>query len=398
MRILQINVLCGTGSTGRIATDIHVELKNNDHVSMIAFGRGEAKNCDNAYRISQPIDHYVDVLKTRLFDKHSTSAKQATRALCATLDTFEPDIVHLHNIHGYYLNVELLMKQLKLRRIPVIWTLHDCWSFTGHCAYFDSPKCDRWHTGCGSCPRLHDYPESWLMDRSAKNLSEKKSWFSNFPNLTLVTPSRWLKDLASQSYLSHYPIQVIPNGIDLTNFKHTDSDLRIKHNIVDKRVYLSVAMVWDRRKGLDDIVRFAETLTIDEALIVIGLTPKQIEQLPNTMIKIARTSSVKELAEYYSLADVTVVPSYEDNYPTVVLESLACGTPVVAYATGGIPEMEQSPYLTTVEKGDLDALGACLRTRTKIQSWSVDVSRFDKTQSAKAMVALYQSVLLKKGD
>jgi glycosyltransferase involved in cell wall biosynthesis len=290
------------------------------------------------------------------------------------------------------------MKQLKSRRIPVIWTLHDCWSFTGHCAYFDSPKCDRWHTGCGSCPRLHDYPESWLVDRSAKNLSEKKSWFSNFPNLTLVTPSRWLKDLASQSYLSQYPIQVIPNGIDLNNFKHTDSDLRTKHNLIDKKVYLSVAMVWDRRKGLYDIVRFAETLTTDEALIVIGLTPKQIEQLPNTMIKIARTSSVKELTEYYSLADVTVVPSYEDNYPTVVLESLACGTPVVAYATGGIPEMEQSPYLTTVEKGDLDALGACLRTRTKIQSWSVDVSRFDKTQSAKAMVDLYQSVLVKKGD
>lgn len=392
MRILQVNVVCGIGSTGRIATDIHAELLANGHESMIAFGRNDAKNCDNAYKIGLMKNILADVVMTRLFDRHGAAGKQATLDFCRVIDQYRPDIVHLHNIHGYYLHIETLMKHLKTMNVPLVWTLHDCWSFTGHCAYFDSPKCDKWLSGCGNCPRKGDYPQSWLMDRSRKNLVEKKEWFSNFDSLTFITPSHWLKNLVQRSYLKDYPVHVVPNGIDLDAFKPTSSTLRDKLNLRGKRVYLSVAMVWDARKGLRDLIDCARELREDETLILIGVSDKQIKQLPKNILGVKRTSSVQELAEYYSMADATLVPSYEDNYPTVVLESLACHTRVVAYRTGGIPEMGEEPYVSLVEKGDREGL---LREARAVKSfdWTMDAMKMDKVSAAQTMLAIYRSLL-----
>lgn len=392
MRILQVNSVCGVGSTGRIATDIHHELIENGHASMIAFGRNEPKNCDNVYRIGLMKDILAGVFMTRVFDQHGTTGKQATREFCAMIDAYQPDLVHLHNIHGYYLNIGMLMRYLKYKNIPVVWTLHDCWSFTGHCAYFDSPKCDRWKDACGNCPRLHDYPESWLMDHSRQNLQMKKELFSGFKNLTIITPSHWLENLVNQSFLGAYPIEVIENGIDLTKFNPTDSDLRKQYGLIDKRVYISVAMVWDRRKGLDDLISISHQLDDNEQLILIGLTKQQIAKLPSNIIGIKRTNSVEELAAFYSIADVTLVPSYEDNYPTVVLESLACCTPVVAYHTGGIPEMGVEPYVCLTDKGDIPGMLDKTRKSTKNFVWVLDMKRFDKRNSATTTLALYQRV------
>ena len=392
MRILQVNSVCGVGSTGRIATDIHHELIANGHVSMIAFGRDEPKNCDNVYRIGSMKDILADVFMTRFFDKHGTAGKQATREFCAMIDAFQPDLVHLHNIHGYYLNIGMLMRYLKYKDIPVVWTLHDCWSFTGHCAYFDFPKCDRWQDSCGNCPRLHDYPESWLLDNSRQNLKMKKELFSNFKNLTFITPSDWLKDLVQQSFLGAYQVEVINNGIDLAKFKPVSSDLRKQYGLTGKRVYVSVAMVWDRRKGLDDLVALSRKLNEQEQLILIGLTKQQCAGLPSQIIGIQRTHSVDELAAFYTMADVTVVPSYEDNYPTVVLESLACHTPVVAYRTGGIPEMGIEPYLQLAPKGSIDELLTLLRSASSDLPWDLDFTRMDKQSSALSYVSQYRRI------
>jgi len=392
MRILQVNSVCGVGSTGRIATDIHHELIADGHVSMIAFGRNEPKNCDNVYRIGMMKNILADVFMTRVFDRHGTMGKQATREFCAMIDAYQPDLVHLHNIHGYYLNFGMLMRYLKYKDIPVVWTLHDCWSFTGHCAYFDFPKCDRWQDACGNCPRLHDYPESWLLDHSRQNLELKKELFGGFKHLTIITPSMWLKDLVKQSFLGVYPIEVINNGIDLSKFKPVSSDLRQRYGLEGKRVYVSVAMVWDRRKGLDDLLALSKQLNEDEKLILIGLAKNQLAKLPANIIGIQRTNSVDELAAFYAMADATVVPSYEDNYPTVVLESLACHTPVVAYRTGGIPEMGEEPYVRLVPKGAIDALLTLLRTTPSDLPWDQDFSRMDKQVSALAYVAQYQRI------
>jgi glycosyltransferase involved in cell wall biosynthesis len=392
MHILQVNSVCGVGSTGRIATDIHHELIANGHTSMIAFGRNEAKNCDNVYRIGLMKNILADVFMTRVFDRHGTTGKQATREFCAMIDAYQPDLVHLHNIHGYYVNIGMLMRYLKFKNIPVVWTLHDCWSFTGHCAYFDDPKCDRWKDACGQCPRLRDYPESWLMDHSRQNLALKKELFAGFKNLTFITPSQWLKDLVKQSFLGDYPVEVIHNGIDLSKFKPTASDLRTQYGLTDQRVYVSVAMVWDRRKGLQDLVALSHLLNEGEKLILIGLTKQQCAKLPTNIIGIQRTNSVEELAAFYAMADVTVVPSYEDNYPTVVLESLACHTPVVAYRTGGIPEMNQEPFLKIVAKGDIHAMIEAMRNQTS-QEWAADNQYMDRKVIAYRVLELYQACI-----
>jgi putative colanic acid biosynthesis glycosyltransferase len=397
MRVLQVNSVCGVGSTGRIATDIHHELIADGHASMIAFGRGEPKNCDATYRIGSTANILRDVFMTRLFDLHGSAGKRATRAFCAMIEEFHPDVVHLHNIHGYYLNIEILMDYLKKSNYPVVWTLHDCWSFTGHCAYFDFPKCTRWENTCGKCPRKYDYPASLCIDRSRQNRKDKIRYFMEFDNLRLVTPSYWLKDLVGRSFLSGYQVNVVPNGIDISKFKPVATNLRNTLNLGGKKIILGVAMIWDRRKGLEDMIRLSIDLGRDYQVILIGLTHKQIEKLPAEILGIQRTTSVEELAAYYSMADVTVISSYEDNYPTVVLESLACHTPVVGYATGGIPEMGHEPYLRVVPKGAMDKLREAVVASEKDLPWNVDFASMNKRTSALKYLDIYRKVISKGG-
>ena len=338
MKILQINSVCGIGSTGRIATDIHNILIEQGNQSYIAYGRDLPKNCDNAIRIGTKIDNYAHVAKTRLLDKHGFGSKRATIEFIKKVKEFNPDIIHLHNIHGYYMNVEILFDYLKEANKPVVWTLHDCWSFTGHCAYFDYVGCDKWKTGCYSCPEKKAYPSSLIFDNSKNNYLNKKEIFTGVKNLTIVTPSQWLANLVQESFLNEYPVNVINNGIDLNTFRPNAGDFRKKFNLNGKFVILGVASVWDRRKGLKYFVELADKLSEDEVIVLVGLTEKQINQIPENIIGITRTSNVEELVDIYSSADVFVNPTLEDNFPTTNLEALACGTPVVTFDTGGSPE------------------------------------------------------------
>lgn len=351
MKVLQINSVCGIGSTGRIATDIHNILIEQGHESYIAYGRDLPKNCDNTIKIGTKFDNYVHVAKTRTLDKHGFGSKKATIEFIEKVKKLDPDVIHLHNIHGYYLNVEILFNYLKEANKPVVWTLHDCWSFTGHCAYFDYADCNKWKTGCYNCPEKKTYPSSIIFDNSRSNYEDKKDIFTGLKNLTIVTPSQWLANLVEKSFLNEYPIKVINNGIDLNTFKPNIGSFREKYNLDNKFIILGVAGVWDRRKGIKYFIELADNLSKDEVIVLVGLTEKQLEQIPKSIIGITRTNNVEELVDIYSSADVFVNPTLEDNFPTTNLEALACGTPVITFDTGGSPESINSKTGIIIQKG-----------------------------------------------
>ena len=356
MKVLQINSVCGIGSTGRIATDIDKFLKEHEYESFIAYGRDISRNCDTTIKIGNQFDNYMHVAKTRLFDKHGFGSTKATREFIDKAKILDPDVVHLHNIHGYYINIELLFDYLKQSNKPVVWTLHDCWAFTGHCSYFDYVDCERWQNGCYACPQNQDYPTSIYIDHSKWNYQKKKEIFSGVKNMTIVTPSKWLAGLVKKSFLHEYPLQVINNGIDLTTFQPVESNFREKFNLQNKFIILGVASVWSRRKGLEYFIELSRSLEEVYQIVLVGLTERQKKQLPATIIGITKTNNTKELAELYSAADVFINPTLEDNFPTTNLEALACGTPEITFDTGGSVETINEKCGYVVEKGNTAGL------------------------------------------
>jgi glycosyltransferase involved in cell wall biosynthesis len=358
MKVLQINATANTGSTGRIAEEIGLMFQKQGHESFIACKRvGPSGSTSQIIRIGNKFDEYMHGIKSRALDRHGFGSKQATKKLIEEIDRIDPDVIGLHNLHGYYLNIEVLFRYLKEVQKPVVWTFHDCWPFTGHCSFFDYVSCDKWKTECGKCPLYNRYPASWFMDCSTENFYQKRSLFNGLNNLTIVTPSQWLKNLVKQSFLSDYPVEVIHNGIDLDQFKSVDTaNLISKHNLSNKKILIGVASVWDRRKGLDYFLELSKCLDDEFRIVLIGLSKEVIKKLPENIIGIQRTENVNELAAFYSLADVFVNPTLVDNFPTTNLEALACGTPVVTFNTGGSPEAISNDTGIVVGKGDLNGL------------------------------------------
>lgn len=352
MKVLQINTFCGRGSTGRITVDLAKALQEGGHESLIAYGRGKAPDGVNAKRFETNLGNDLHGLRTRLFDGQGFGSAGATKRLIRLIDSNHPDLIHLHNLHGYYINVKLLFDYLKEAGLPVVWTLHDCWAFTGHCAHFDYAGCDRWKTCCAGCPQKKEYPSSFWMDRSTQNYLGKQRLFTSVKNMTVVTPSVWLAGLAESSFLGKYPIRIIPNGIDLEMFRPTESGLREKYHLQGRFVVLGVASEWGPRKGLDYFVELSKNLSEEYKIIVVGVTEKQKKDLPSAILSIQRTDSAKELAQLYSAADLFVNPTLEDNFPTTNLEALACGTPVLTFNTGGSPESLDDTCGLIVEKGN----------------------------------------------
>ena len=334
MKIAQINTVCGNGSVGRITVDIYHALKKNGYDGKIYYGRRNAPEDVNTECFGSNLDMGIHVLSTFFTGTHGFNSKGQTKQLIESLKAYDPDLIHMHNIHGFYLDVETLFGYLKTCGKPVVWTLHDCWSFTGHCAYFDFVHCNKWKTACENCPQYRNsYPYALFKDGSKDNYIRKKAAFQGVKGLTIVTPSKWLGELVKESYLKEYPVKVIPNGIDLEKFVSQKSGKRDKHLI------LGVANVWDRRKGLDYLKELSQMLDSDKyEVAAVGVSKKQIGELPDGMIGIEHTQNVEELMQLYSEASVYVNPTLEDNFPTTNLEALACGTPVVTFATGGSVE------------------------------------------------------------
>ncbi len=374
MKVLQINSVCGIRSTGRICSDIAVVLAKDGHECRIAYGRETVPEVHRpiSYRIGTDMSVKLDGLKTRLFDNAGFNSVSATKKFIKWMKDYDPDIIHLHNIHGYYINVKLLFEALKELDKPVVWTLHDCWPFTGHCSHFDRLGCKKWKEGCYRCVQRKHYPTSLFLDRSAENYEKKKQLFTSLKDLTIVTPSAWLAELVKQSFLGKYPVQVIHNGIDLNNFKPTVGDFRQQHGLEDKKIVLAVSSVWGKNKGYEDVCRMPELLPGDYQVVVVGISQAQKENLPGKIIGITRTNNVQQLAEIYTAADVFVNPTYQDNYPTVNLEAQACGTPVITYRTGG--SVESVPENQVVEQGDLKGLCAMIQNCDGLQLAQQDFS------------------------
>jgi glycosyltransferase involved in cell wall biosynthesis len=332
-------------------------LEEEGSEGMIAFGRRTAPEGVPAYKFGSNPDMGIHVLHTFLKGEHGFASGKQTGRLIEKIREYDPDIIHLHNIHGFYLDVEQLFWYLKRAGKPVVWTLHDCWSFTGHCAHFDYIGCMKWKTGCEHCPQYRSvYPYALFKDNSRGNYNRKKKAFTGVPSLTVVTPSRWLAGYVKESYLGEYPIRVIPNGIALDKFHPVDRGLCRKLSMEGKFIILGVASMWEERKGYAYFEELADRLDDSYQIILIGLSKQKMKKLHPKIHGVMRTNSMEELAEYYSMADVYVNTTLEDTFPTTNLEALACGTPVITFATGGSVESVDDSTGKIVPKGDTEAL------------------------------------------
>lgn len=355
MRILQINTSCGIGCTGRIAVEIANECAKLGIENYIAYGVRDTRY-EKSYHIGSKLSYYTHNILSRFFDNEGGYSYFATKAFLKWVDRIKPDVIHLHNIHGHYINIKMLFQYLSKRNISCVWTLHDCWAFTGHCTYFDYIRCEKWKTQCFSCPQRKKYPKSWFFDRSKNNYLTKNKLFTSVANMTIVTPSKWLGNLTKQSFLSKYPIKVIHNGIDLDIFKPKQSNFREKHNLQNKFIVLGVAFGFGERKGFKYFIELANRLDETFQVIMVGVTEEQKQSLPKSIIGILRTNNVEELVEIYNTADVFINPTLEDNFPTTNLESLACGTPVITFNTGGSIECIDETCGVVVEKENFEKL------------------------------------------
>jgi putative colanic acid biosynthesis glycosyltransferase len=360
MRILQINSAANVGSTGRIAEGIGKELLSRSHESYIAYGRRAGKSTSSLIKIGTSLDVYVHGAFSLLWDAHGLASKQATRSFLRQLEELQPNLVHLHNIHGYYLNYPLLFDCLHKLDLPVVWTFHDTWPFTGHCAYFDRFQCKKWQTECSACPMKSYYPRT-LWDKSTRNFRLKREVFSRLKRMAIVTPSDWLTRHVGDSFLKHYPCVTVNNGIDLDTFRPRCEKSRTP-------LVLGVASAWPESKGLADFIRLRDLLPNNYRIVLVGLSPKQAKSLPPGIEVVLRTDSTEQLAEWYSRATIFANPTYTDNFPTTNLEALACGTPVLTYNTGGSPEAVSKETGAVIETGDYVSLARA------IQHWTANVT------------------------
>lgn len=399
MKVLQINSVCGIRSTGRICTDIADVLEDNGHICKIAYGRENVpeKYKKYAVRIGNSLSVRLDALLTRLFDNAGFNSVFSTRKFIKWVKEYDPDVIHLHNLHGYYINVKILFKYLKKSGKPVLWSSHDCWAFTGHCSHFVTAGCDKWKTGCFKCPKRKAYPSSLFIDNSKKNYKKKKALFTALSNLTIVTPSNWLADLVKKSFLGKYPIKLIPNGIDLDVFKPTESDFREKYALKDKKIVLGVASAWGKGKGLYDFVKLSDILDDNYKVVLVGLKEEQIKEMPEKILCIPRTNNTKELAEIYSAADVFVNPSRAETMGLTTVEAMACGTPVVTSNLTAVPEVVSDDSGIVIDDLSVESIASAIRCvlNNTYDNVCQNAEKYEKTTQYMKYFEIYQEILKK---
>lgn len=361
MKVLFVNLVYGVGSTGKIIADIMNLLKKYGNDVKALYGTGSVSENKDAVKISGDFGYYFHNLMSRFTDHAGLYSWRATRKLIREIQDFRPDIIHLHTLHGFYVNYEMLFRFLKKANIPVVWTLHDCWTFTGHCTHFSQAKCMQWQTECRDCILLHRYPQCYFKGDVKRNYLRKKSAFTGVKNLVITTPSQWLANQVRQSFLQNYPILVIPNGIDRTIFHPQSSSLREKYHLKDKKIILGVANAWNARKGLNDLLLLADRLGSTYQVVLIGLTERQLPDIPSNVLGLLRTANQTELAQWYTAADVFVNPTYEETFGLTTVEAQACGTPVIVYETDGCPETIAPGNGLLVTQGDMQALENAVR-------------------------------------
>lgn len=401
-KLFQICVEGNTGSTGTIAEAIGELVLQNGWESYIAHGRFPRSSKSQTIRIGSDFDVMLHGIKTRLFDRHGLGSRNATKLLIDRIQKIKPDIIHLHHIHGYYINMEILFNYLAKESIPVVWTFHDCWSLTGHCAHFDFIGCKKWKTECNSCPQKKEYPASFFIDRSTKNYYLKKTLFTSVKKMAVVPVSDWLKNIVLESFMQDIPVQTIHNGIDTSNFKpqNNGSETRAKYGIKNNFMLLGVASPWTMKKGLNDFHQLSKLLNEDEIIVLVGLNNSQIKHLPQNIIGLTRTENRQELIDLYSAANLFINPTWEDNFPTTNIEALACGTPLVTYRTGGSVEAVSAETGFIVDKGDITELLKVIKNVKEKGKHSYTeacrkraVEHFNKDDRFKEYLDLYKTIL-----
>lgn len=407
MRVLHINI-CGNLSTGNIASDIIREVEKKGGEGVLAYARNAVAEDIPSILIGSQTDVYAHAVLSRITDRTGFYSKRATEALTDKIREWNPDIIHLHNLHGYYLHVGVLFDFLKGYNRPVVWTLHDCWAFTGHCPYFSAVECERWKTGCYDCPEKKNYPASLVLDQSKKNYRDKQHYFLEVPDMTLVTPSKWLKKIVGESFLKEYPCEVIYNGIDPEKFyPRAGQSFRQNYHLTDKKILLGVASTWSKRKGYEDFCKLSERLPENWTIVMVGLKKEQIETLPANVLGIERTKNVEELAQIYSEADLYFNASVEETFGLTTVEAIFCGTPAVVYNSTAVPECVQpdgenaTGYI--VEKGDIDAVADIIQElETGERRWLGKTEKlernkaFFKEEACRAYYELYQTIMERK--
>lgn len=397
MKVLMINSVCGIRSTGRICTDLATVLEAQGNEVKIAYGRENVPEKFKKYavKIGNTIDVKIHGVLSRLFDMHGYGSKYATIKFIEWVEEYNPDIIHLHNIHGYYINLKILFDYLKKSNKPVIWSLYDCWSFTGHCAHFDFNQCDKWKNGCYDCKYIMEYPKSYL-DGSKRNFRLKKNLFSSVDNLTIIAPSQWMKNMLLESFFQEKRVCVMPNGIDLKQFVPTNSSFRRDNDLDNKLIVLGVASTWDRMKGIDYINRLADELDKNKYQVMIVGNLKPEIQLSMNVLHIPRTNSIKELCEIYTVADIFVNPTLQETQGLTTIEALACGTPAVVFNSGGASECINGSCGESVDRGDYNKLKKYIidfnESVASSQKCVDSVRKYDKSQVYLPFLKLYDEI------
>lgn len=381
MRILLLSVSIDNGSVGRIVRDLYQGYKMAGHECKIAIGRGSKADIpeEDIIYISNKVDVYAHAALSRLFGKTALAySKIVTKKFVEVLDVFKPEVVHMHGVYGYFVNMPIFFKYLADKNINVISTLHSCWDFTGHCCYFDFAECDQWKSGCKKCSQKKAYPSSYFFENSSSNYNIKKELYSSLKNCVIVTPSEWLSTLARESFLNTHTIRTIYNGIDLNKFRPT-TELYLPD--IDKPIILCSANLWERRKGWEDVVELSSVIPENIQLVVLGVNSDQAKQLDKKAISIEHTNNVEEMVKLYSQATVFFNPTYEDNYPTVNLEAICCGSSVVTYATGGSPEtLHDMNHGIVIQCGDFDSLFSYTYKKSKTLDFFSDYDFYSKNR------------------
>lgn len=393
MKVVQINTTCGVGSTGKICVGISELMSANGIDNYILYS-----SRTNGYPLgigcSDDKAVKLQALKSKLFGNYGFNSRKATRRIIAELERIGPDIVHLHNIHGHDCDLELLFSYFREKKTKLIWTFHDCWAFTAYCPHFTMAGCVKWKTGCGDCSQRRAF--SWFRDRSRELYEKKKRFFSGL-DMTIVTPSKWLAELVGASFLKEYPVSIIHNGIDLSVFKPATSDFRAQYGLQNKKILLGVSFDWSIRKGVDVLVELARRLPEEYRIVLVGTNDRVDKLLPKNILSIHRTQNQRELAQIYSAADLLLNPTREENYPTVNMESLACGTPVLTFRTGGSPEIIDGTCGAVVACGDVDAmekeiLRICGDTPYSREACLKKAEQFDQNERFKEYLKVYERV------
>lgn len=395
--LLQLNVTANWGSTGKIAEQISSCAISHGWDTYIAYGRWCNPSKSNLIKIGTKLDMYLHYGEQRIRDNEGLCSRNATRRLIKQISEIKPDIVQLHNIHDHYLNYQFLFEYLNKTDIKVVWTFHDCWAFTGHCFHFVTKNCEKWQTQCHNCPLKNEYPKT-LLDRSRKNYELKKALFEGCRNLTIVPCSEWMCNFVKSSFLKDKHIEVIHNGIDLNTFK----PCRDKKSSYDGKFrILAVSNVWNEDKGEYDLYKLRSILPVDEyEMTMVGLSTKQYDRLPSGIRGVRRTQNIQDLVQLYSESDLLINPTYADSFPTVNLEALACGTPVITYNTGGSPEAIDEKTGVVVKQGDTAALANAILQLKQNPLSSEDCRKraeklFDKDKCFEKYIKLYEDLINK---